>query len=248
MRRNRSRPPARWWPATRRWCGGTVAQNPCTTASMSYQPTMSQLPPATGVLLLMPVVTDPRLGERPTRYPHLTVASITASQRPRVPGPSPGSTRGRHYNVGCLVHGTRQRRNFPLSCRSAPCSLTDPSRPPWPHRHAGLQQRVRDLRDPPHPARCPWLRPGPGARCTKGRRRNRMLARCSLSGQRTPSGGPKRQSRIFAEAPNARSGQRYPGGGRLGALHKGRPDTAWQMPGWWCAHQFARCCWTSTAR
>jgi len=49
------------------------------------------------------------------------------------------------------------------------------------HRHASLQQRVRDLRDPPHPARYPWLRPRPGAPCTEGRRRKRMLVRCCLS-------------------------------------------------------------------
>ena len=30
-----------------------------------------------------------------------------------------------HCNVGCLVHGTRQKPNFPPSCRSAPCSLAD---------------------------------------------------------------------------------------------------------------------------
>jgi hypothetical protein len=39
--------------------GGTVTGDPCTTMSMSCHPTTPELSPATGVLLLMPIATDP---------------------------------------------------------------------------------------------------------------------------------------------------------------------------------------------
>jgi hypothetical protein len=39
--------------------GGAVARDPCTTMLMSCYPTMPELSPATGMLLLMPIATDP---------------------------------------------------------------------------------------------------------------------------------------------------------------------------------------------
>ena len=107
------------------------------------------------------------------------------------------------------------------------------------HRQASLQQRVRDLRDPPDPARYPWLRPRPGAPCTEGRRRNRLLVRCCLSDSAiwlayaAAEDHDHRASRPLAAA----TGPARPGGpdrraGRFGRalVRLGGPDRQ-QLPG-----------------
>jgi hypothetical protein len=96
--------------------------------------------------------------------PWTPLASTLAGHgRPPAGGPLPGGGARRHGSPGPAGDGISAI--VPISTVQCDRSAADRH---GDHRHVGPQQRIRDLRDPPHPARCPWLRPRPGARRTEG--------------------------------------------------------------------------------
>jgi hypothetical protein len=154
-----ARPLVARYPAVVR--GGTVARNRCTTARCRISRRCRSCrrqreccadahrhwPP--GPVNGRPdIPARPRLASPPAGSLILARVYPRPAPQRRVPGP-----------------GDRPETEFPalapISTVQFERSAADRHRD---HRHVGPRQRVRDFRDPPHPAGCPWLRPRPGAR------------------------------------------------------------------------------------